>query len=181
LGHNASTPAQIFGGKVAMLEPENLGPRFETIRLLAELERDELNYRRKREMQIFSGSAAILLAVMGAVFLPHEKDRTFIIAHGQSAQTAAIIAIVVIVVFSVAWQDREWREANEHQQALTQIFTILECFTPGKFGLSGTLFLESRKEWGKKHSSLPKRVFTFGKILATIALGFLAIISILSV
>jgi len=165
-----------------MPEAENpVPPHFETLKLLAELERDELNYRRKREMQIFSGSAAILLAVMGAVFLPHDKDRTFIIAHGQSAQATAIIAILVIVVFSVAWQDREWRDANKHQKALTQIFTIFECFTPGKYGLSDTLFLDSRKDWGTRHSSFAKRVFTFGKILATIALGLLAIISILSV
>ena len=164
-----------------MSEPENPVSHFETLKLLAELERDELNYRRKREMQIFSGSAAILIAVMGAVFLPHAKDQTFIIAHGQPAQTAAIISIIVIVIFSVIWQDREWCDANQHQQALTQIFTILGCFTPGKFGLSERLFAESRDQWGKKHSSIVKRVFTPGKMLATIALGLLAIFSILSV
>jgi hypothetical protein len=83
----------------------------ETLRHLEKMQRDELQYRRSREFQIFTWSATILLALIAAVAVKPPD----LLARGGSAVREVLSATVLgLTYFSLAWQLQQRRSAAAH-------------------------------------------------------------------
>lgn len=139
----------------------------------------ELNYRRNREFQIFTWSASILLAIIGALLIRAQGSSTLFTNRGAYWKIVASLVVTGLTFFSAKWQLDQRKFSVELQQVLARIRTKLGCFDANAFGGAETLYPTRWKDWGTRYLTLRTQATRASKISATILLGVVALASIL--
>ena len=75
----------------------------DTLKLLYEDQRKELEYRRNREHQVLTWSATILLALIGGSLVPRSKS-SVLSNIGELGSTLAILIIFAFTAYVLVWQ-----------------------------------------------------------------------------
>lgn len=129
----------------------------------------ELEYRRRREVQVFTWSATVLLAVAGGVLA---RDGSSVLpSHETSWRWAASVVVVTLTVFSARWQHHHRTAAAAHKRILVKIALELGAYTQGLLARSDSLYPPGWLSWGKE-------VRPRGRVLATVLVAVAAVLSI---
>ncbi len=138
----------------------------------------ELNFRRTREFKIFQWSSYAFVAIIGILIAIDKSKTLFWDNFGITGKIITTITIIVFVVFSITWQNRERRFGNEHQRIIAKINKLLFAFEEGNFGLENndSLYPNNQrwKNWGNAKIVTKKRFFRGNYLTATWFLGLLA-------
>ena len=154
------------------MAPDN----FELLRYLHEEQRDQLNYRRSREFQIFTWSAALLLAAIG-ILIVKEPDKDIVILKGFYARLLGSAVILGVGIFSAVWQNFQRQRAAEHQRVLVRLAEELGCFD--KISPEGEPLYPLRwKSWGTRYTTFLEQLGRPSKVSATLALALIAFLSL---
>jgi len=130
----------------------------------------ELFYRRRRELQVFSWSNAILLATSGGILSSYRENPSNINTMLISLRFLITIFIICITFFSVKWQLYQRKRAAKHQQILSTLSQKLGCFDG-----NDPVFPKEWRDWGNRYTTLKEHLIFPSKISATLLLGFLAL------
>ena len=139
-------------------------------------QRAELHYRRIREFQIFSWSAAILLgSIVG--LLARKADFQTLAQEKVGWRVIASIVIAGLTVFSLAWQLHQRRSAAAHARVLARIAGHLGAFDAAAFDLKEPLYPQIWESWGTRFKTLGSLLLRPSKVLATALLGLIALLT----
>lgn len=130
----------------------------------------EIEYRRKRENDVFTWSSSILIGFVGATALFTDEKASVLL---QTPLGAALVSTIMALVtlFSVLWQFKQRKFLAANQQMLVEIEKALH-FYDGQ-----TRYPEGWRAYGTRSSKVSDRVLKPSKILATLILGFIATLS----
>jgi hypothetical protein len=140
--------------------------------------RDELSDLRNRQIRIFTWSSYILLLVLGGLLIIDPSKLPVWENQGTLGKSVASATLLVVIVFSIIWQQRTRKFQEEVFQTHSRIEHLLHCFEKGYYeSLSGSLYPE---RWGepkdfRKRVSFWRRIFGVNYVSATALLGILAI------
>ncbi len=151
--------------------------RTQALPLLHGDQRNELQYRRSREFQVFAWSSSLLVAIAGAFLLarPTELFEPFV-RSGSSGRLVATLLVLILCWFSARWQaiQRDYRRG--HQRVLAQIAEELGAFSG--HGGAEPLYPGKWRDWGSKPEALGHPLARPSKSMATVVLGIVAVIAI---
>jgi ABC-type transport system involved in Fe-S cluster assembly fused permease/ATPase subunit len=145
------------------------------------IQRAELNQRREREYKIFTWSSNILLALIGALLIARQSQGIVWLQYGFWGKVTASITVVLLVIFSVQWQNKNRRWHIENGGTIQRIDYLLHYYEKGHFDPEGevTIFLERWREgYSMEDLRIVKRLTSVNYVSATAILGFLAIVMI---
>jgi len=147
----------------------------ETLRHLQTQQREELQYRRSREFQIFTWSVTLLLAIVTAVLV---KPPDFLATGGLALRTVASVVVVGLTFYSLSWQLYQRQSAAAHARVLATIAGKLGVFDSQAFGGPEPLYPERWKRWGQRYITLREQLSRPSKMSATLAVGVVALVSL---
>lgn len=143
--------------------------------------RDEINVLRERQDKIFTWSSNILLLVIGALLVVDRSRPVAWSTQGSLGKVIASLAILVLVWFSVQWQQRLRRWQEENREVQNRIERLLHCFDRGFYGTEGDVALYPER-WAEPsyhgRLSIWKRIFRVNYVSAIVLLGILAVVMI---
>lgn len=147
----------------------------ETLRHLQTQQREELQYRRSREFQIFTWSVSLLLAIIAAVLV---KPPGILARGGVVWRAVASIVVAGLTFYSLYWQLYQRQSSAAHARVLAKIAEKLGVFDPAAFGGSGPLYPDHWRDWGKRYLSFREQLAQPSKISATLLVGIIAMVSL---
>lgn len=147
----------------------------ETLRHLQTQQREELQYRRSREFQIFTWSATLLFAVIAAALV---KPPDILAKGGAAWRTVASVLVVVLTFYSLRWQLYQRQSTAAHARVLTRIAGKLGVFDPSAFDGPDALYPEEWKGWGSRYVTYREQLSRPSKMSATLLVGILALVSL---
>lgn len=147
----------------------------ETLRHLQTQQREELQYRRAREFQIFTWSVTLLLAVVAAVWV---KPPDLLAKGGVALRAIASIVVVGLTSYSLHWQLHQRKAAAAHARVLTKIAAKLGVFDPAAFDGPAPLYPDHWKSWGERYITFREQLSRPSKISATFLVGVIAMVSL---
>lgn len=130
---------------------------FELVKYLHEEQRDQLNYRRSREFQIFTWSATLLLAVVGLLVVK-EADKDILITQGFGGRLLGSAVILGVGIYSSIWQSFQRKRAAEHQRILVRLAERLGCFERSRSD-GESLYPYRWKSWGTKYTTFLSKLY----------------------
>jgi hypothetical protein len=145
---------------------------FELLKYLHQDQEDQLSYRRSREIQIFSWSNAIILAITGAMLAVSPEEVIFLAKREMVARVIVTFVIVGLTAFSVIWQMYQRKCASEHQKVLAKLADNLGCFTG-----DDSIFPKRWRDWGKRYTTFREQIRYPSKVSATVFSGTIALVS----
>lgn len=137
-------------------------------------QRDQLAFRRAREDAVFTWTATLLLAFVGAALLVGADDRPALLRTPGGVALASL-SLALLTAFSVTWQLKQRRLMAEHQKRLVAIQEDLGCFSDDRAGEAR--FPEEWRGWGRTNVTLRERLLRPSKIAATVLIGALGIVA----
>ena len=147
---------------------------YDLLKYLHETTREELAYRRQRELHIFNWSNAILLAIAGTTSMVCPDNYSLFKAKAVTSIMIAAIIIWGLTYFSVKWQLYQRQQAAEQQKVLAKILQQL-----GYFDNADSVLPRSWKDWGKKDTKFVELIKKSSRISATLLSGSLALLTLL--
>ena len=153
--------------------------KLDILKHIQEDQRGEMEYRREREYRIFTWSSNILLALIGALLITKQTETLVWKHYGGAGNVVASAAVVLIVVYSVTWQNRNNNFRGQNAQVISRISKILHCFDQGYYDSESTsLYPNSWANYGWTKVTLRSRLFAVNYVSATYLLVILAMIMI---
>lgn len=146
---------------------------FELLKYLHKEQRDELSYRRSREIHIFGWSNAILLAITGAMLVASPKEHSIFAEHMISARVIATILVLGLTIFSVVWQMYQCKCASMHKKVLANLTQRLGCFDG-----AAPLYPRKWKDWGQRYTKFSEQMCYPSKVSATFLSGIVTLVSL---
>lgn len=141
--------------------------------------RDETKVLRERQDKIFTWSNNILLLVIGALLIVDRSKSVVWSTQGSLGKAIASLAILVLVWFSLRWQQRlrNWQE--ESVEVENKIEKLLHCYDKGFYGTEDGVALYPER-WAQpreyhRRISFRKRILRVNYVSATALLGILAV------
>lgn len=149
---------------------------------LHQIQYAEANFRRARELKVFFWSSSLFLSVIGILLVVDNTKTVIWESFGYSGKIVATITLLLIGIFSIAWQNRERRFENVQKKLIAKINKQLGVFDKGAFGLDEeeTLYPNEDKwiNWGAANLYTVGRYARGNLVTAT---WILAVLSILMV
>ena len=81
-------------------------PKVELLKHFHQMARDEVNSFRERQDKIFTWSSSILFVVIGALLVIDQSKTLLWSSQGFAGKLIASLAVLVVVLFSIRWQQR---------------------------------------------------------------------------
>jgi len=150
--------------------------RLETLKYAYNDQRSELDFRRRRENEIFTWSATILVVLIGSFLSSQVQKALFTTNSPLIVRVLATILIVGLTLFSVLWQQKTCRLRARNEQVLAHIAEEMGCFLPGSDGKS--IYPEQWRLWGSRYLSLPEQLISASRICATTLLAITALVAL---
>ena len=154
--------------------------KLEMLKFLYSSRLAEVNFLRERQDKIFSWSSGIFMALIGAMLI-FKKDEIPVVVNTIESKVIASFAILVFLIFSVSWQQRNRLWQSENGQVIQKMEHLFHCFDPGYYTDDEKLMLFPSR-WADPAIEEPpkfwKRVLAPNYLSATIVLGLLALIMI---
>lgn len=147
----------------------------ETLRHLQTKQREELQYRRSREFQIFTWSVTLLLAVIAAVLV---KPPEVLSRGGTALRAVASIIVAGLTFYSLHWQLYQRKSAATHARVLAKMAEKLGAFDPAAFGGPDSLYPDHWRDWGKHYLTFREQLSRPSKLSATLLVGAIALVSL---
>lgn len=140
----------------------------------------ELMFRRDREFKIFTWSGTIFLSLMGLLLIVKQSEKILWLQFGIIGKTIATVTVLLLVFYSISWQNRERKLGNRNAKVVAKINKLLHCFDKNYFDIENdeTLLPLEWKKWGQADIFSFSRFFRANLITATWLLGSLAICTI---
>src|SRR5262245_4200066 len=142
----------------------------DSLEIMYEDQRKELEYRRNREYQIFTWSATILLALIGGSLVSRSKD-SVLSNIGPLGSALAVLVILAFTVYVLCWLLHQRRCMRAHQRVLAQIALKRGWFQELTEDGRRRLLPDAWKELGNADNG---RAGGLGKMAITAALGLVA-------
>ena len=140
------------------------------------MQRNELANRREDERRVFTWSNTILLALIGMLLIVRQSEDVIWSSFGFQGKILVSLAIAVIVIFSITWQNRHQHYYKQNARVLVRIEKILHYYDEGFFSNEMTALLPNEwARWGQENTSPIRILSTLGG-RATFILGVLTII-----
>lgn len=150
--------------------------RLETLKYAYDEQRSELDFRRRRENEVFTWSATILVIILGGLLSSPGQKALLTTNSSAVVRVLATIVILGLAVFSVSWQQKICRLRARNEQILVQIAEEMGCFLPGPTGKS--LYPDQWRLWGSRYLSLPNQMLSASRICATTLLAITALAAV---
>ncbi len=150
----------------------------ETLRYIHQVQHEELNYRRKRELQVFNWSAAILLAIIVWLLVKSQDPQLHTIIQKLWGRFFASFIILGFTYFSVQWQLYYRRRVANHAKVLVKIASFFKCFEDGYYVEDSSLLPHDWEKWGTNYLTFKEHLKTNSKISMTTLLGVCALVSL---
>jgi hypothetical protein len=147
----------------------------ETLRHLQTQQREELQYRRAREFQIFTWSVTLLLAVIAAVLV---KPPDVLAKSGVVLRVVASVIVVGLTFYSLYWQLYQRKSAAAHARVLAKIAGKLGVFDPAAFDGPEPLYPDHWRGWGERYLTFREQLSRPSKMSATFLVGIIAMVSL---
>ena len=133
----------------------------------------EFQSRRDRELKIFLWTATIIIGIISMWFtIPQFRE----MLSSWQWKLGATIAVVLLCVFSIIWQNRERKFSYDNCKVIVHIHTILHAFDANYYSET-PLLPKDWEKWGNNSVYTISRFFTGNFITAleilTIALVLL--------
>lgn len=154
--------------------------KIDILKFMLENQLNELNFRREREYRIFTWSSSILLALIGGLLIYRQESGLLLNSYGLAGRIIASATIVLLVFFSISWQNRNNRYRGQNAQTIAHISDLFRCYEDGFYDPENNTAL-FRKEWadyGKNHTKFKSRFLHANFVTATFVLGILATLMI---
>ena len=150
--------------------------RIETLKYAYQDQRNELDFRRRRENEVFTWSATILVIVLGGLLSAPGQKALLTTSSFTVARVLATIVILGLAVFSVSWQQKICRLRAQNTRVLVQIAEEMGCFVAGPNGES--LYPDDWRRWGSRYLSLRNQLLSASRICATTLLALTALVAL---
>lgn len=159
--------------------------KLDILKFVYQDQRDEMKFRRERAYRIFTWSSTILSALIGVLLITKQTETVIWKTYGIWGNVVASITVVLIVFYSIFWQQRTSRYRSLNAQVISRISRIFHFFDDGFFDSEeGAIFPDEWKASGQQLKEVSMfrlivgRLFKANYISATFLLGILAIIMI---
>jgi hypothetical protein len=150
--------------------------RLETLKYAYNEQRSELDFRRRRENEIFTWSATILVIIIGSLLSSQGQKALVTTNSPLVVRVLATIVIVGLVLFSVSWQQKICRLRARNEQVLARIAEEMGCFIPDSNGKG--IYPDQWRLWGSRYLSLPEQLISASRICATTLLAITALVAL---
>ena len=142
------------------------------LKSLYEDQRKELEYRRNREYQVFTWSATVFLALIGAALV--SRTRQGALAHiNESGAIIGCLSIILFTAYILLWLLHQRRCMRAHQRVLAQIALKRGWFFEAIADGSRPILPQEWRELGNADNG---KVGGLGKMAITGALGTVAVV-----
>lgn len=149
-----------------------MNDNFDLLTFIHASQEKQLSYRRKRELQIFAWSNAILLTISGLLLSSYSQEDHNISNKSTSLRILITIFVIVLTSFSIKWQLYQRKMAAKHQKIISNAATKMGCFDG-----TNPIFPEKWKSWGDNYTTFQEIIKTPSKISATLFMALIAVIS----
>jgi hypothetical protein len=141
---------------------------------------NELMFRREREFKIFFWSGTLFLGLISLLLILEENEDAVWKSYGTIGTIITSIAVIILGLFSISWQNRERYLGNQNIKVISKINKLLHCFDAEYFDLekNAALFPLKWSNWGETEVYSIKRYFRANLITATWLLCLLVLIMI---
>ena len=150
--------------------------RLETLKYAYADQRSELEFRRRRENEIFTWSATILVIIVGGLISSQGQKALFMANSPSLVRVLVSVVIIGLTLFSVLWQQKASKFRARNEQVLVQIAEEMGCFSPGPGGKA--LYPDHWRLWGSRYLSLPEQLTSSSRICATTLLAITALVAL---
>ncbi len=150
--------------------------RNEKLELIHSFTREELQFRRSREQQIFTWSSTILVAVTGAMLL--SKVQPIIPITTLLGKTIGVFMVLTVSFGSASWQMKQRKLLAEVERVICSAMIEMGLFDIELESGGGNVLPERWKNWGNHCMTWKEQLTQPSKILGTILLGIVAALSI---
>lgn len=140
--------------------------------------RGEIDFLRMRQDSVFQWSSSLLLLVIGALLVIDSTELTIWSGLGVIGQVIASLALLIIVLFSVRWQQRNRQWQEESVEVMERIEALFRCYEKGYYSKEddAALFPERWADPRDPNKRLGwRRLFRVNYVSAVVLLGALAI------
>jgi len=169
--------ADLLGNALKRQAGERAKERTELLKHMELIQRSELNYRREMEYKIFTWSNSILILIIGALLITKPSEGVFWLSYGYVGKLVASMAIFVLVLWSVRWQDKNRKLHIGNADVIKRIDFLLHYFEDGYFD-TASILPKAWMDYGNEKVDLPTRLGTINYASATAFLGLLTIIMV---
>jgi hypothetical protein len=155
-----------------------LKDKIDLLKHMEMIQRSNVQHRIEREQSVFSWSSNILLVLIGALLIAKPSESAVWSSYGLWGRVVATIAVILLVTFSIQWQNRNRRLQRENGEVIQRIDHLLHYFEKGYFDPNGelTIFPEHwATAYPTKDLGVTKRLRSTTFPAATAILGLLAI------
>lgn len=179
-----STEQYVRNGGNRMNESESLsiGDKIDLLKHMELIQRAEVRSRHEREQNVFSWSSNILLVLIGALLIVKPSEGAVWLAYGVWGKTIASMTVLVLVWFSIRWQNRNRRWQRENGAVIQRIDRLLHYYDKGFFDSAEETAILPEHWWTDHYPTdtltLAKRLTSTTFPAATAILGFLAIVMV---
>jgi hypothetical protein len=154
--------------------------KVDILKFMLENQLNEVNFRREREYRIFTWSSSILLALIGGLLIYRQESGLLLNSYGLIGRVIVSATVILLVFFSIAWQNRNNKYRGQNAQTISHISKLLHCYDEGFYDPenNSTLFRKEWADYGKGHTRFKARFFHANFVTATFLLGVLSILMI---
>lgn len=160
---------------------KNSSDKIELLRFLYEDRIGEVKFLRERQEKIFAWSSNIFMALIGALLII-EPSKAPVWAFTVQSKFVASLAIIVLIIFSMRWQQRTRRWHNESGQVIQSMQRLFHCYEKGYFDPNNEEFILFPLRWSNSEGEKPRnffqRMFAANFVSATVILGVLTIVMV---
>ncbi|MCK5214473.1 MAG: hypothetical protein KAR05_03890 [Candidatus Omnitrophica bacterium] len=150
--------------------------RDEQLGLIHTTIREELQFRRSREQQIFTWSSTILIAITGAMLL--SKAQPIIPITTLFGKSIGILMVLLVSFGSASWQMKQRKLLAEAEVVICKTMIEMGLFDIASASGKENVLPEKWKRWGKHCKTWKEQLTQPSKILCTIFLGIVAALSV---
>jgi len=151
--------------------------RLETLKYAYQDQRNELDFRRRRENEVFTWSATILVIILGGLLSAPGQKALLTTSSFTVARVLATIVILGLALFSVSWQQKICRLRARNTRVMVQIAEEMGCFVAGPKG-ERSLYPDEWRRWGSRYVSLRNQLLSASRICATTLLALTALVAL---
>lgn len=142
----------------------------DTLKLLYDEQRKELEYRRNREYQVFTWAATVLLALIGGSLVSRSQG-SVLSAIGPTGVAFAVASVLAFTVYVILWLLHQRKLMRAHQRVLAQIALKRGWFDEVAHNGISPLMPQAWKELGNADDG---KSGGLGKMAITLFLGMVA-------
>lgn len=147
---------------------------------LQKIQFEEVMARRKREFNTFVWTVTLFVFFIAVLAVSDKSKEIVWKSYGNMGKAVVSAILLLVVLFSITWQNRERKFLNGNQKVIARINKALHAFESNLFipDEADPILPVEWQDWGSTKISAFRRLLKPNYITATWLLGVLSIVMV---